>query len=444
MAEREEIREAEARLLALALKWRTGSPEQSVEAEVSAGFARQTVRGWPANCCCCERRRLEDGLDAELAMPLLRVWLDYAATLLDEFAIFACAMPCAVRSVQRSAARGAGSRSTAENANGISRRSRAVHDRRFPTLRRSTADPRLTPEMVTREDEAAGDATAIDLLRSSPTSEIIPDGRRARRRACIWRKRAAPEIIGRRAHRQTRALDLETAGARRSWPVFRRVAVLCTLRHPPGVGRRGRAARLGGVDGACGTLGETCWNSKPLKADFRQRLMAAWQFFSEAWTKRRCASELFRAGRGGGLDQSRRQRVSAGWPGSPGSARPRIVRNLRNGSFLAVACWPIVMRRSAIGCTVSTRIWRPCGAATSLLTSALSLPPDGSGAGGSPSLKDCRSSEPARLDDAALHDGDESRAVFQQRDVRQPRRHPRPARRPVCPPPACRTRRRGP
>jgi flavin-dependent dehydrogenase len=88
LAERQEIEAAEGRLLALATDCCVTEETRANQDESSAGFARQAAHIVAGKWLLLRTfARLEKGLDAELPIVLLRVWLDYAATLLDEFTI---------------------------------------------------------------------------------------------------------------------------------------------------------------------------------------------------------------------------------------------------------------------------------------------------------------------------------------------------------------------
>ncbi len=285
LAEREEIREAEDRLLVVAREWREGSPHPSVEAEVSAGFARQAAHLLASKLLLLRTHaRLEEGLDVELAMPLLRVWLDYAATLLDEFAIF---VQDELRPFSPSRDRplvepGAGSPFVTQAEYLAAPEPYTSGD--FLLAPVDLLQPRLVPEMMTGDGEAGGQATALDLLRAVTDIRDHPC-RESRQKESVYLAEAlAWEIIGRQAHRQSRALDLETASAR---------LILACLQQSGGALRErciilqalaGEVVPrwLRGVETRVRHLGRDVLELEALKADFRQRLLAAWQFFGAA------------------------------------------------------------------------------------------------------------------------------------------------------------------
>ena len=284
VAEREEIREAEDRLLALAFDGRNGSREQAAEMEVSAGFARQAAHVLASKLLLLRAHaRLEEGFDAELAMPLLRVWLDYVATLFDELVIF---VHEELRPLPRSSDRplvelGAGPppRTPAEYL--AAPVSYMTGD--FLLAPVDLLQPRLVPEMA-NNGEAADDATANDLLRIVADLRDFPRRKVRQEETRYLAEALAREVIGRRAHRQTRSLDLETASAR---------LILVTLQQGGALGERCVILQTlagevvprwlrGGVETRVRHLGREVLELEALKADFRQRLMAAWQFFGEA------------------------------------------------------------------------------------------------------------------------------------------------------------------
>ncbi|HZV06993.1 MAG TPA: FAD-binding protein, partial [Gemmataceae bacterium] len=86
-AEREELAESERRLLTLVADWHEASPQPADE-EMRARFGRQAANILAGKWLLLRTfARLEKGDDAELAILLLRVWLDHAATVLDEHTI---------------------------------------------------------------------------------------------------------------------------------------------------------------------------------------------------------------------------------------------------------------------------------------------------------------------------------------------------------------------
>jgi hypothetical protein len=139
--------------------------------------------------------------------------------------------------------------------------------------------------MVTGDEETAEDAMGSDLLRAVadihdyPRHELRPKETFYLAEALAW------EMIGRRAHRQTRALDLETASVRliladlqRGGCALRERCIILQMLADEVVPRW----QHGGVETRVRHLGRDVLELEAIKADFRQRLMAAWQFLGEA------------------------------------------------------------------------------------------------------------------------------------------------------------------
>jgi len=307
LAEREEIQEAEQLLIALASDWHKASPKPSAAAAVNAGFARQAAHGLAGKTLLLRIHAwLEDGVDAQLALVLLRVWLDYAATLLDEFTLF-------VRAQLRPPAL-AVDRPLVEPGIGPPLRTRANYlaaaapytTGDFLLAPVDLLQPRLMPEMLEGEDEAAlvGQAACLsanpaDKQAACPTSkaaaaqllQILHDMRErspnmaGREEAVYLAEALALETIGRCVHAQTRSLDLEMAGTRliladlgqRGDALGERCLILHVLSEevmPRWLG--------GGVETGVRHLGRDVLELEALKADFRRRLSAAWEVFEEA------------------------------------------------------------------------------------------------------------------------------------------------------------------
>jgi electron transfer flavoprotein-quinone oxidoreductase len=263
LAEREEIVEAERRLAELAIDWQKGPRHPADEADVSAAFARQTAHVLAGKLLLLRTHAcLEAGADAELAVVLLRVWLDYSATQLDEFAIL-------VQDRRRPPAPDS-DRPLVEPGSGPPLRTRAEYlaapvaytSGDFLLAPVNLLQPRLVPEMVAGEREPAA-AAPIHYLAQALTAEME----------------------GCRVHPQMRGLNLEMACAR---------VMLAELQQSGG-GLQERCVILqalagevaprwlrGGLATGARHLGRDVLELEALKADFRRRLLAAWQVFGEA------------------------------------------------------------------------------------------------------------------------------------------------------------------
>ncbi len=280
-AEREEILEAERRLLALASDWRETALGSADDEEINAFFARQTAHVLAGKVLLLRTfARLEKGGDVELPIVLLRVWLDYTATLLDEYTI-------AMRDRLRPAV-GHRDRPLVEPDRGTPWRTQAEYlaapvvytSGDFLLTPLDLLQPRLVPEMIAEEKIALGDQSPAigdlkDLFRESASP---PDVR-------YLAEALSVEMYGRRIHEPSRALDLEIACVH---------LILADLRHSSAVLRerclilRALAAEVmprwlrGGIETRARHLQRDVLELEALKGDFRQRLTAAWQVFGEA------------------------------------------------------------------------------------------------------------------------------------------------------------------
>ncbi|HEY7425681.1 MAG TPA: FAD-dependent oxidoreductase [Gemmataceae bacterium] len=307
-AEREEILKAEARLIGLASNWRDGSHEPAAEEEVSAGFVREAAHVLAGKLLLLRTHdRLENGLNAELAVVLLRVWLDYAATRLDEFTIIVrdrLRLPVVNRD-----------RPLVEFGSGPPPKTTAEY-RAAPSPYTSgdfllasvdLRQPRLVPEMLSSPEEVAtvvGQAACLsiqtedkqaacptmfnvvvaDLVRMAADLRDHPQNLPRREEILYLAEALAWEIVGRRAHPQTRALDLEMACARLIVTALRQrgaalvecCVILRTLAEEVlPRWRRGGEERVR-------HLGRDVLELEALKADFRRRLTTTWDVFGEA------------------------------------------------------------------------------------------------------------------------------------------------------------------
>jgi hypothetical protein len=157
---------------------------------------------------------LEKGGDAELAMLLLRVWLDYAATLLDGYSIL-------VRAHLRPSAR-PDERPLVEPGGAAPLRTQAEYLAASVTYRSGDfllspldlLQPRLVPEMVGEKEIAVADSSSAALLRlwqdikGKQLPQSSPSG------LLYLAEALTVETIGRVAADPSAALDLECACAR--------------------------------------------------------------------------------------------------------------------------------------------------------------------------------------------------------------------------------------
>jgi hypothetical protein len=281
-AEREEILKVEERLAALASDWRDGPHESADDAEVSTGFARQAAHVLAGKRLLLRTHdRLETGLDAELAIVLLRVWLDYATTRLDEFTIL-------VRDRLRPAFVG-GDRPLVEFGSGPPPRTIAEYlaapspytSGDFLLAPVDLLQPRLVPEMIDSPEEITA---AADLMRAAADLRDRPGGLSRREETLYLAEALAMEIAGRRVHPQTRGLDLETACARlivaELYPRGDSLSERCVILRELAEEVLPRWQRSG--EERVRHLGRDVLELEALKADFRRRAVAAWDVFGAA------------------------------------------------------------------------------------------------------------------------------------------------------------------
>jgi hypothetical protein len=276
---------------------------------VSAGFARQAAHVLAGKLLLLRTfERLEEGLHVELAIALLRVWLDFTATLLDEFTIrvHECLPPSLIR----------GDRPLVEFGSGPPPRTLGEYlaapspysSGDFLLAPLDLLQPRLVPEMLRDAEEIASLASAGWCFSRKKTdisdppqesmntiAEELVHAARGRGDACFflpWREEIlfliealALETLGRRSHPHTRSLDLELACAR----------LLIADLHQRGGGLRDRCIILrkladeiiprwlrGGVETRVRHLGREVLELEALKEDLRRRMAAAWQTFGTA------------------------------------------------------------------------------------------------------------------------------------------------------------------
>jgi flavin-dependent dehydrogenase len=236
LAEREELQAAEDRLSALASDGQQALREPDADAALSGEWGRQAALVLAGKRLLLHTHTLlENGLDAELAIVLLRVWLDRSATLLDEFTI-------AVRDRLLPPTIGGG-RPLVEPGGGTPPATLA--DYRNATDTYAPGDflltpvdllqPRLVPEMVGGEEEritsrpvstlveasekpaaspAAGDEILLDLLRQRDDLRARPPRLYRPQEALFLAEALALEMLGRCMHRPAASWPLEMACSR--------------------------------------------------------------------------------------------------------------------------------------------------------------------------------------------------------------------------------------
>jgi flavin-dependent dehydrogenase len=276
LAEREELEEAEDRLAALARDWRACQREKPAEAEVSAGLARQAAHILAGKLLLLRTHNLlEEGCDAELAIVLLRVWLDYTATLLDQFTILVRdhLRPPPPASDRPLVEPGAGSppRTWAEFRAAMTPGKTGD----FLLAPVDLLQPRLVPEMAADGDDLAAVAEIRDRFTDASRTE----------ESVYLAEALTMEMIGRCVDSSALSLDLETACAR---------LILADLRPCDGaLGERSAILRSladevipraldGPKERGVRHLGRDVLELEALKGEFRQRLLAVWQFFGGA------------------------------------------------------------------------------------------------------------------------------------------------------------------
>jgi electron transfer flavoprotein-quinone oxidoreductase len=284
-AERQELAESERRLFALASDWRDAS-RQPGDDEISTGFGRQAAHVLAGKLLLLRTfARLEKGDDAELALVLLRVWLDHAATLLDEYTR-------TVRerlhpTVRRS------ERPLVEPDSGPPLRTQAEYldapatytSGDFLLLPLDLLQPRLVPEMVAEKEIALVGPNAAALLRILNDLKDRKDRNSSPSEMLYLAEALTVETIGRYAADPSAVFDLESACTR---------LILGNLR-PPGSALHERCVILrnlaeiviprwlgGEIDTRARHLERDAVELEALKADFRRRLTTGWQVFGKA------------------------------------------------------------------------------------------------------------------------------------------------------------------
>jgi hypothetical protein len=305
VAEQQEVQEAEDRLLALACDWRGAYPDY---APITGGFGRQAAHVLAGKRLLFSTHTLlEEGRDAELAIGLLRVWLDYAATLLDGFAI-------AVRDRLRPPAPH-GERPLVDPGGPPPPVTLAEYREAAETCAPGDfllapvdlLQPRLVPEMIGSEDELTATVRTTASSTEPPekstaphpaTDEILTELLSLRNAICthppdLYRfdetrflaEALALEMIGRHLRSPARGWALEIASSR----------LILTDLWQPGSALRARCEILQALaetvlpcclraEATSGVLhlGREVLELETLKADYRRRLIAAGQVFGEA------------------------------------------------------------------------------------------------------------------------------------------------------------------
>jgi flavin-dependent dehydrogenase len=284
-AEFEELADSERRLLALASDWcETDTlPEQD---DVSAGFGHQVTLLIASKLLLLQTfAHLEKGNDAQLAILLLRVWLDHSVTLLDEYTII-------VRE-RLQPATGRGERPLVEPDSGPPLRTQAeyltesmqYHSGDFLLFALDLLQPRLAPEMVGEKEIAVAGPDAAALVR------ILKDTKQKRLRHHLPAhvqyliETLTVETIGRYAADSSELFDLEGSctrlvlmGMDQSFGALRERCVILRALAEVVIPR----LLGGGVDTGVRHLHRDALALESLKADFRRRLEAVWQVFGES------------------------------------------------------------------------------------------------------------------------------------------------------------------
>ncbi len=284
-AERQELAESERRLFALASDWQDASLKQ-VDDEISTGFGRQAAHILAGKLLLLRTfARLEKGDDAELALVLLRVWLDHAATLLDEYALV-------VRERLHPTVR-RDDRPLVEPDSGAPLRTQADYleapatytSGDFLLLPLDLLQPRLVPEMVAEKEIALVGSNAAALLRMLKDIKDRNDHNASLSEILYLAEALTVETIGRYAADPSAVFDLESACTRLI------LADLC----PPGSALHERCVILralteiviprwlnDGMDTRARHLERDALELEALKTDFRRRLTTGWQVFDKA------------------------------------------------------------------------------------------------------------------------------------------------------------------
>jgi flavin-dependent dehydrogenase len=279
-SERQELWESENRLIELARDWVSSGRIESADDEIFVGFARQAAYLLAGKQLLLRTfARIEDDVDAELAMLLLRVWLDNAATDLDEYSIL-------VRTRLRPPPR-SGDRPLVEPGLAAPLRTQTEYlaasasyaSGDFLLLPIDLLQPRLFPEM--------GDRALVDLK----SFVNIKDGIyglsdiNASLEKLYLAEAMTVEMSGRRMHAPSHDFILEEACIRlvlselfrSSQPLGERCNILRALSRevlPRWVQQAGASKTT--------NLERDILELESLKIDFRKRMTATWHVFGEA------------------------------------------------------------------------------------------------------------------------------------------------------------------
>ncbi len=278
-SEKQEIQESEKRLLDLASEW-SADRDLPADGEIAAGFARQTAHLLAGRQLLLRTfLRLENDDDAELAVLLLRVWLDNAATGLDEYIL-------RVRHRLRPPPQ-SGDRPLVEPGSVAPLRTQAEYlaapenytSGDFLLAPIDLLQPRLLPEM-------SGKAIpALEEFEDRKVRDYGTDDFQSSLERLYLLEAVTVEMAGRRLRAPSGNFAVEEACVRSIRAELRstsnslpeRCAILQALTRDvvPRWVRVGSTPKLRNLE-------RDVLELEALKADFRKRLTAAWQLFGEA------------------------------------------------------------------------------------------------------------------------------------------------------------------
>jgi electron transfer flavoprotein-quinone oxidoreductase len=285
LAECEEIADSESRLLVLGSDWRESNPSPAID-ELNDGFGQLAAYILAGKMLIGHTfDRVEKGDDAELAMLLLRVWLDHTGTLLDEYSIL-------VRERLNPASR-PGQRPLIEPESGAPLRTQSeylaarssYHSGDYLFVALDLLQPRLVPDMIGQEEIAVTGPDSEALLRMWNETRPEPSRHGLSSHRRYLAETVTAEMIGRYAAGPSTVFELERActylifadmdqslGALRDrCTILRALAEVVMPR-----------LLNGDKDVRVRHLHRDAVEVEALKADFRRRLEAAWQAFGGA------------------------------------------------------------------------------------------------------------------------------------------------------------------